>query len=59
MKTTRKPDSEAVYTIRVDREVLDRLHEISSAEHRTLAQKIRVMFDAEIALHDQGTPVAA
>lgn len=56
MSTTRKstqlPPGTAIYTIRVDRVTLDRLHEIAATEHRTLAQKIRVMFEDEVAAHE-------
>ena len=41
----------AVYTIRADRQVLDRMAEIAAAEHRTLVQKLRVMMEREIAEH--------
>lgn len=44
----------AVYTLRVDREQLDRLTELAAAEHRTLAQKLRVLIEAEIARHGAG-----
>jgi hypothetical protein len=43
----------AVYTLRVDRQDLDRLGEIAAAEHRTLVQKLRVMIEREIADHDE------
>lgn len=43
------PSDTAVYTIRVDRDLLERLHEIAATEHRTLSQKIRVMFEREVA----------
>lgn len=42
----------AVYTLRVDRDHLDRLSKIAEAEHRTLAQKLRLMIDLEIEQHD-------
>lgn len=44
---------ESVYSLRADREKLERLMEIAAAEHRTLAQKLRVMIDAEIEQHDK------
>ena len=43
----------AVYTLRVERENLDRLSEIAAAEHRTLVQKLRLMIELEIADHDR------
>lgn len=43
---------EAVYTLRIEREKLDRLRGIAESEHRTLVQKIRVMVEDEIAAHD-------
>ena len=42
----------AVYTLRVDRDQLDRLSVIAAAEHRTLVQKLRTMIDREIAEHE-------
>lgn len=42
----------AVYTMRVDREQLDRLSEIAAGEHRTLVQKLRLMIDLEIAAYE-------
>jgi hypothetical protein len=39
----------AVYTLRVGREQLDQLREIAWTEHRTLAQKLRLMIEREIA----------
>jgi predicted DNA-binding protein len=50
------PKAQAVYTLRVDRDLLDRLREIADADHRTLAQKLRVMIEHEIADHEQQTP---
>lgn len=44
---------EAVYTLRIEREQLDRLREIAESEHRTLVQKIRVMVEDEIASHQR------
>lgn len=43
----------AVYTLRVEREQLDRLSAIAAGEHRTLVQKLRVMIEDEIARHDE------
>lgn len=43
---------EAVYTLRVERSVLSRIHEIAANEHRTLSQKLRLMLEQEIARHD-------
>ena len=51
MRVARPP--QAVYTLRVDRENLDRLSEIAATEHRTLVQKLRVMIEAEIAKHEE------
>lgn len=42
----------AVYTLRVDRQKLDRLSEIAAGEHRTLVQKLRLMIENEIAQYD-------
>ena len=47
---------EAVYSLRVDRKQLKRLHEIADAEHRTVAQKLRLMIEREI---DQAEEQAA
>ena len=41
----------AVYTIRIERDKLERLHEIAEVEHRTLAGHIRLLFEREIADH--------
>ena len=49
MDTTRKEVEQSVYTVRMEREKLDRLHKIAEAEHRTLAGKIRAWADEEIA----------
>lgn len=50
----------AVYTLRVEREHLDRLTEIAAAEHRSLVQKLRVMIEAEIARsEDDGSEAVA
>lgn len=43
--------STAVYTLRVDRDKLARIHEIAAAEHRSLTGKLRQMIDEEIAAH--------
>jgi hypothetical protein len=51
--TTPDEASEAVYTIRIERAKLARLHEIAESEHRTLAGKIRVLFEREIAAHGE------
>ena len=45
------PIPQATYTVRIDRDQLDRLHEIAANEHRTLAQMFRVMIDEKIAAH--------
>jgi len=50
------PKPQAVCTLRVDRDLLDRLHEIADAEHRTLAQNLRVTIEREIADHEQQRP---
>lgn len=47
------PSEGAVYTLRVDRDKLDRITEIAATEHRTLAGKLRVMIDKEIARHSE------
>jgi predicted DNA-binding ribbon-helix-helix protein len=39
----------AVYTLRIDRSRLDRLHEIAAADHRTVSQEIRRLIDERIA----------
>jgi predicted transcriptional regulator len=49
----------AVYTLRVERENLDRLSQIAAAEHRTLVQKLRMMIEDEIARHDAPEATAA
>ena len=49
---TVNPSDEAVYTLRVNRDQLDRLRQIADAEHRTLVQKLRLMIEVEIARHD-------
>lgn len=48
----------AVYSLRVERERLDRLSEIAATEHRTLVQKLRVMIEAEIAAHETVAEIA-
>jgi hypothetical protein len=50
------PKPQAVCTLRVDRDLLDRVHEIAGAEHRALAQNLRVMIEREIADHEQQMP---
>ena len=40
---------EAVYTLRISRDTLDQLREIAASEHRTLAQKLRVIIERESA----------
>lgn len=50
------PKPQAVCALRVDRDLLDRLHEIADAEHRTLAQNLRVTIEREIADHEQQMP---
>lgn len=42
------PTRLAVYTLRVDRDHLDRLAEIATREHRTLVQKLRLMIEREL-----------
>jgi hypothetical protein len=39
----------ATYTLRIERELLDELHEIADREHRNVAQKLRLMIEQEIA----------
>lgn len=46
------PASGAVYTIRLDRAHLQRMHEIAASEHRSLSGKLRLMIEREIARHD-------
>lgn len=46
----------AVYTLRIERNQLDRLHEIAKAEHRTLSQELRRMVEERIAAHDAQVP---
>jgi predicted transcriptional regulator len=53
MNTTGKSNDGAVYTIRIDRQILDRLHEIAQAEHRTLAGHLRVLFERDVAEHEK------
>lgn len=55
------PMHQAVYSIRIERETLERLHEIAESEHRTLAGKIRVLLEREIADHanDAATPASS
>jgi len=50
--TDTDPTPQATYTVRIDRDQLDRLHEIAATEHRTLAQMFRVMIESKIALDD-------
>ena len=38
----------AVYSLRIDRERLERLTEIAASEHRTLAQELRRLVDERI-----------
>jgi len=44
---------QATYTLRIDRDQVDRLHEIAASEHRTLAQWFRVLIEREIAKADK------
>jgi predicted DNA-binding protein len=52
MRTTGNAANDAVYTIRIEREKLARLHEIADAHNRTLAGQIRTVLEREIAEHD-------
>ena len=45
------PEHQAVYSIRIERDKLERLHEIAQAQNRTLAGQIRAIFEREIAQH--------
>ena len=49
----------AVYTLRVDRAKLERIHEIAESEHRTLSQELRRMIDERIAQAGEPEPMAA
>ena len=46
---------EAVYSLKIGREQLERLREIAEAEHRTVAQKIRALVDLEIERAENGS----
>ena len=45
----------AVFTLRLDRSRLARLHEIAAAEHRTVSQEIRRLIDERIAKEEEAT----
>ena len=45
-------DGFATYSMRIESEKFDRLREIAVAEHHTVAQKLRVMIEREIADHE-------
>ncbi len=51
-KTNRKGGATGAYTLRIPPAQLARIHELAVAEHRTLAGKLRVMIEAEIASHE-------
>lgn len=53
MDTTRKASEDGVYTLRMPREKLAKLHAIAESEHRSLAGKIRAWADSEIAAHEE------
>lgn len=46
-------EHQAVYTIRIERDKLKRLHEIAEGENRTLAGQIRTILEREIAAYDR------
>lgn len=47
------PPDTAVYTLRIDRDKLERFHVVAEAEYRTVAQKIRQLIDECIAPGEQ------
>ena len=48
-----KRPNEATYSLRIDRDLLARLREIAATEHRTVAEKFRVMVEREVAEHEE------
>lgn len=48
-----KTGDQAVYTLRVDRAKLARIHEIAESEHRSLSQELRRMIDERINSYDE------
>ena len=50
--SSRASEEQVVTSIRIPRTMLDRLHEIVSAEHRTVSQELRRLVEARVREHD-------